>query len=267
VTTLHGELLHARFDNVSLPAIQNRIRLALCLFVTGAFAEAMTILTEAVQMAEALDRSYERVGVYARVGLLHLWQGNVHLAIPVLERGLALAEDANVSIFLPVYLPYLAVAYGRAGRTPEALARLDQAMARQDVGAGSYVAEACLLVGRLAEAHTVARRALENQQRRKERGGQVRTLWLLGEIARQGEPADLEQAEAHYRQALALAEELGVRPFQAHCHYGLGRLYQQTGQYEQAYTALSTAIELYRAMEMTFWVSEAEVALAEGQHR
>jgi hypothetical protein len=33
------------------------------------------------------------------------------------------------------------------------------------------------------------------------------------------------QAEAHYRQALTLTEELGMRPLQAHCHCGLGTLY------------------------------------------
>ena len=72
-----------------------------------------------------------------------------------------------------------------------------------------------------------------------------------------------EQAEAHYRQALALAEELGMRPLQAHCHLGLGTLYVKTGQREQARTELSTAIELYRAMDMTFWLPQAEAALAQ----
>jgi hypothetical protein len=41
---------------------------------------------------------------------------------------------------------------------------------------------------------------------------------------------------------------------QAHCHRGLGRLYAATGQREPARTALSTALEMYRAMGMTFWL-------------
>jgi uncharacterized protein HemY len=58
-----------------------------------------------------------------------------------------------------------------------------------------------------------------------------------------------------------------MRPLQAHCHRGLGTLYVTTGQWEQARTALSAAIDLYRAMDMTFWLSQAEAALAqvEGQ--
>jgi hypothetical protein len=34
-----------------------------------------------------------------------------------------------------------------------------------------------------------------------------------------------EDAEGYYREALALAVELGMRPFVAHCHLGLGKLY------------------------------------------
>ena len=75
-------------------------------------------------------------------------------------------------------------------------------------------------------------------------------------------PRTLRQAALYYRQALALAEDLGMRPLQAHCHNGLGTLYLKTGQREQARTALSTAITLYRAMAMTFWLPQAEATLA-----
>ena len=52
-----------------------------------------------------------------------------------------------------------------------------------------------------------------------------------------------------------------MRPLQAHCHSGLGTLYAATSQREQARTALAAAITLYRAMEMTFWLPQAEAAL------
>ena len=79
----------------------------------------------------------------------------------------------------------------------------------------------------------------------------------------QCEPPRTKQAGAHYRQALALAEELGMRPLQAHCHRGLGTLYATIGQQEQARTELSAAIVLYRAMDMTFWLPQTEAALAQ----
>ena len=54
-----------------------------------------------------------------------------------------------------------------------------------------------------------------------------------------------------------------MRPLQAHCHRGLGTLYAATNQREQSRTALSTAIALYRDMDMTFWLPQTEVALAQ----
>ncbi len=58
-----------------------------------------------------------------------------------------------------------------------------------------------------------------------------------------------------------------MRPLEAHCHRGLGTLYSQTGQSEQARVELSTAIKMYREMEMTFWLPETEAALAEVESR
>ena len=80
-------------------------------------------------------------------------------------------------------------------------------------------------------------------------------------------PPDAAQAEAYYQQALALAEELGMRPLVAHCHHGLGRLYGQTDRGAPARAALSTAIELYRTMDMTFWLPQAEATLAQVEGR
>ena len=54
-----------------------------------------------------------------------------------------------------------------------------------------------------------------------------------------------------------------MRPLQAHCHLGLGTLYVKAGQREQARTELSTAIELSRDMDMTFWLPQAEAALVQ----
>jgi hypothetical protein len=58
-----------------------------------------------------------------------------------------------------------------------------------------------------------------------------------------------------------------MRPLQAHCHRGLGTLYVAADQRELARTELSTAIALYRAMEMAFWLPQAEATLAQVEGR
>jgi tetratricopeptide (TPR) repeat protein len=169
----------------------------------------------------------------------------------------------------------LGAAYTLAGRIADAVSLLTQVMeqtiAPETVGSEALcrlsLGEARLLAGRIAEAHALAERALALAREHQERGTQAYALRLLGAIAARGEPPDIQPAEVHYHQALALAEELGMRPLQAHCHRGLGTLYTTTGQREQARAELSTAIALYRAMEMTFWLPEAEAALAQVEER
>jgi tetratricopeptide (TPR) repeat protein len=207
--------------------------------------------------------------------LLARRQGDIHTAIPVLERGLGLCQSVNIPLFSPVAASILGAAYTLAGQMAEALPLLDQLQERMATGSRmlfhalllTELSEALLLVGRVDEARALAGRLLDLSRTHTGRGYQVHALRLLGDVARRCDPPAVDQAATHYRQALALAEELGMRPLQAHCHRGLGTLYATTGQREQARAALSTAIEMYRAMEMTLWLPQAEAALAqvEGQ--
>ena len=86
-----------------------------------------------------------------------------------------------------------------------------------------------MLAGRLEEAQTLAKHALALDREYQERGYEAYALCLLGEIAAQRQPLEMAPAETHYQQALALAEALGMRPLQAHCHRSLGTLYAVTG--------------------------------------
>jgi hypothetical protein len=65
-------------------------------------------------------------------------------------------------------------------------------------------------------------------------------------------------AKTYYRKAMALAEPRGMRPLISHCHLGLGKLYRRTGKREQAQENLTIATTMYREMEMTYWLEQAE---------
>jgi tetratricopeptide (TPR) repeat protein len=159
----------------------------------------------------------------------------------------------------------LGTAYALSGRVVDALPLLERAV-EQDIYYGLRVVrlgEAYLLAGRLEDAHALVEGALALARAHQERGNEAWALQLLGEIAAHQAPPEVEQAEASYRQALALADELGMRPLQAHCHRGLGMLALKGGRAELARAELSTAITLYRTMDMTFWLPQAESALAQ----
>jgi tetratricopeptide (TPR) repeat protein len=169
----------------------------------------------------------------------------------------------------------LGAAYTLGGRSADAVPLLTQALKHSTAMVGAHfetlcslsLGEAQVLADRLEESYVLAERALVLARAHQERGHQAYALRLLGDIAAHRASPDVDAAAAHYHQALTLAEEIGMRPLQAHCHLGLGTLYATAGQRAQACAALTTAIEMYRAMDMAFWLPQAEAALVQVEGR
>ncbi len=268
VVALEGDLLRERLGTAAPPSILSRSYLVLCLAELGEFTEGTTRGEEALQIAEAIDHPYSRALAYRSLGILYLRQGDFQKAIPALERCLELCEVWRLLLLFPSVASLLGSAYAHAGRISEALPLLDQAV-EQTPGRGSCswwmtnLGEAHWLAGRSEDATAPARRALEAAREMKERGNEAYALHLLGEIAAHGDPPAAGSAGAHYRQALALADELGMRPLVAHCHLGLGSLHRHTGDWEQAQKHLSTATTMFREMDMQFWLEKAEAEMTQ----
>jgi tetratricopeptide (TPR) repeat protein len=205
------------------------------------------------------------------LGLLSLRHGDLPRALPLLERAVGLCQDVDLLAFFPRTAAALGAVYMLSGRVSDAVGLLTREMEQTIVMKTAAfqalcilsLGEAQLLAGHLEEAHALAEGVLAHARAHQERGHEAYALRLLGDVAARRGPPESTQAEVHYQQALALADELGMRPLMAHCHLGLGSLYITTGQREQARAALSTAIGLYRIMDMTFWLPQAEAALAQ----
>jgi tetratricopeptide (TPR) repeat protein len=201
------------------------------------------------------------------LGLLCLRQGRLGAAKSQLERCLALSERLELPQVTPQAGALLGAAYVLDGRPAEGVPLLEQAAARLDFKGArpdtrlSFVTEGYLLAGRFEDANPLAGPALEAARLCNEPGHQALALHLLGEIAARRDPPDIDEAEARCREALALAEEMGMRPLEAHCHLGLGKLYRGTGRLEEARAELATGVEMLRSMDMTFWLPEAEAEM------
>jgi tetratricopeptide (TPR) repeat protein len=269
VATLQGELLSERFGTPSSVAVGSRVWLSRCYAELGAFTEGLAMAAEGLRIAATVNDPVSLINACYGVSVVSLRQGDVQRAIPVLERAMGLCQDWHIPLLLPSQAAALGLAYVLEGRVAVGLALVEQGV-EQAVAMGrpkslvlpvARLSEASLLAGRLEEARQRAAQALDLARQYQQRGHQAWALWLLGEsTARQASP-EVEPAASHYRQTLTLAEELGMRPLQAHCHHGLGMLYATGGQPEQARAELSMAIEMYRDMEMTFWLPETEAAL------
>jgi class 3 adenylate cyclase/tetratricopeptide (TPR) repeat protein len=275
VASLDGVRRRERFGRVILPAVLSRAWLAACHAELGAFLEGRVFADEGLQIAEAVAHPASLMTACRGVGLLALRQGDLSRAVPQLERAVSLCQEADLPLYFPWVAGALGAAYSLAGRGTDAVPLLTRALEQTTTLETPIfqtlcrlsLGEAQLLVGHLAKAHALAERMLAQARERQERGHEAYALRLLADIAARHEPLERDQAAAYYRDAITLAAELGMRPLQAHGHLGLGTLYANIGQPEPARTELSTAAELYRSMAMTFWLPQAEAALAQVEGR
>jgi class 3 adenylate cyclase/tetratricopeptide (TPR) repeat protein len=271
VESIAEDRIDERFGLSHCPALVDRGWLAESLAEQGEFDAGMTWGEEAVRLADAVNHPFTSITAYGSLGKLYVRKGDLERATAMLDRALTLCRQShNVTLFA-FWGPWLAYADALSGRVADAvpLARqaVDQATSIEELAEQSIrvacLGEVYLLAGHWEDALQAARHALDLARRHRERGDEAWVLRLLGEIAAHGDPPDAQKAERYYRDALGLAEELGMRPLVAHCHLGLGTLYRKIGRREQAQTELTTAAEMYRAMEMTFWLAKAATVLAQ----
>lgn len=271
VEILTGESLHERFGEPGLPAVFSRAYLVWGLAELGAFADGRARCYEAMQLAETVNQPFTLSHACWGSGFLSLRQGDFPEAIAMLERTLDVCRTGDVQLVLPWAASALGYAYALVGRLEEALPLLEEATSKSTAMNQmvyfplwvTHLSEAYLLAGRLEKARQLAGQALTLARDLKQRGHEAYALRLLGEFGAHGDPTDVEHAGTSYRRALALAEDLGMRPLVAHCHLGLGKLYQRTGKRHEAQEHLTTATTMYRDMDMRYWLEQAETAMTD----
>jgi class 3 adenylate cyclase/tetratricopeptide (TPR) repeat protein len=246
--------------------------LARTLSYLGEFAEGRHYGEEALRLTMVEGRRGVSIIAHGCLGLLYLAQGDLEAAIQIFEQGLALCRAAGNRDWSNPIASGLGCAYALTGRIAEGLALLEEANREDILRTGvlhryclrlSWLSEVCLLAGRHEEAQQHACQALDLARRQKARGDEALARRALGAVHAHADPPEVRRAESLFREALALAQTLGMRPTIAHCHLGLGTLYLTCDRQDNAHAELSAAIELYRSMAMKFWLPQAEAGLKE----
>ena len=269
IQSLTGRTIREHFDMECSPAILCRVFLAMCFAETGEFSDAISHGKEAVALANETDHPFGSVYADCGLGFAYLRKGDIAAAIDVLERGLERCRIADIPVQFPLVAAPLGLAYALSGRIAEGTSLLEQVVGQTASKRSSgqafrvaWLSSVYLYARRLEEAASHAELALKLSRDHQERGREAWILRLIGQIHADRNPANPGQVEFHYRQALRQANELGMRPLIAHCHFGLGELYTRTDQRDKAHQELSTAIDLYHTMGMTSGIRETETALA-----
>jgi len=262
---LEGQASSELFGLAGLPSAMGGSYLAWALAECGEFDEAIARGKEAVRLAEGRDHRYSQILAWWRLACVYSLRGEFAKTVSLLERGVAAARESSVALLLPYAMWALGHAFAHVNRSPEGFALVSESLDRLealgsvafDSLARTRLTEVCLLDGRIEEATTHSERALAAARARNERGHEAWALRAIGDVASHRGPSAVEEAEARYRDALAAANELGMRPLVAHCHLGLGKLYRCTGKHGQARDHLTAATTMYREMGMPYWLEEA----------
>jgi class 3 adenylate cyclase/tetratricopeptide (TPR) repeat protein len=265
LAVLPADWVYEHFGMIAPASVYARSWLVMSLAELGRFGEAAECGAEAIRLAEPTHHAYTIGLAHRAAGTLHVLKGDWAKARSLLEHGIAVLRTGNVALSLPVTVASSAWVLAQLGEASEALTRLREGEQLLDREAARGIergwdrhalGRACLLLGRLDEARRLGDRAVEFLP--SQPGSAAHALHLLGDIATHPDRFDAERGEAHYRQALALAEPRGMRPLVAHCHLGLGKLSRRTGKRQQAKEHLTTATTMYREMGMRFWLEQAE---------
>jgi tetratricopeptide (TPR) repeat protein len=272
LATLPPDRVGDFFGNVAPISVYDRNWLVQSLAHLGRFAEARAYAVEAIRFAEA-SRHPNSIGVaHHAAGIPHLLQGDWTKALPFIEHPIALYRAGNFVMVTRTAICSSSWVLAQLGDASQAQSRLregEQLIERYSAsGVVGYLGwtmhslgRACLLLGRLDEAQALGERAIAAVP--EHIGVAAHCQHLLGDVATHRDRFDAARGEAHYQQALALAEPRGMRPLVAHCHLGLGKLHRRTGNGANAKEHLTTAATMYREMDMGFWLKKAEVALKE----
>lgn len=256
---LEGGLRAQRFGMFVLPSSFSLSFVAWCHAEVGNFAEGWNAGHEALQIAEAERHPFSCGYAHWGLGLLALRQGDLQHAIRSFECALSEAGFAESPVGFAYVAFHLGYALSLAGRPEDGTQLLEQtvAMAESRNFAArhslrlAYLAESYLISGRKAEANATVVRALQLAVDYQERANEAYALRVLGEVQAQSEAA--ADADASYRQSLALADELGMKPLAAHCLLSLAERAAAQGRTLEAAQQGEGAQALFRAMDARPW--------------
>jgi class 3 adenylate cyclase/tetratricopeptide (TPR) repeat protein len=198
----------------------------------GEFEIGLSFASEAVRKAEDTGHPWSRAAAYFGMGSLLISQMNTTAAIEVLARGLRVCENNDIVAWRTTMVWYLGYAYALEGELAAGVQLLEQAVnkaaadhcfAKHSIRLG-WLAEAHLLAGNESRATELAQQALSLALKYHEVPAQAHIQRILGDIAAARPSQELFDAVGFYKQSLAIADRLSMRPLSSRCRTRLARL-------------------------------------------
>lgn len=239
--------------------------------LSGHYAQALTLLEQAVDLYRRLHDREGELGVVAQIGRLHAVQGTseegIKRILPVVQDLERDGVDTLSSTCTAALYVSLAALYFRGGRWQDLKHMSDEAVRlSEEAGNDRLVAEAEQERGRalsLLGASEEARRSLDRASKLARSLGDLLTLRKsLNSVAfLQRRAGDLRGAADSYVQALEQSKRLGDPSDIAFAHFVLGRVYVEQGKWRDAREQFEHAISAARSADTSWYTSYALAGL------
>jgi class 3 adenylate cyclase/tetratricopeptide (TPR) repeat protein len=259
---------HERFGQIMTRSVMALAHLAKAHEQLGELEAASGFHNRACIIADEVNRPLDMGLACLGTGSFLLLKGKIEDALAIFEHTRAVAEMGEISYATFGPLDEL-IGYAHALRGEGGLARsiLERAveksgaigLIRHETEARAFLSYAWQRCEEHGEAAAQAREALQLARQYRFLDVEVMACRFLGMSEMAG---NIASGEGHLLEAIALAESREMRPELAHSHYELGALHAGCGRRGKARRHLTSALALYRAMDMGFWLERAEIALA-----
>ncbi|MFO1081311.1 MAG: AAA family ATPase [Reyranellaceae bacterium] len=258
LASLTGELELKRFGWPGVPSILARGLLTWTLVTLGAFERARAVKDRALELAARAREPYSTVYAHMAEGLYCSAIGEPAAAIRAFEAAWRITQQGD--IVLPISTAWLGAALTRGGRPRDALALLLDAERRAAHRSGGLynaihhymaLAQAHLAAGALPPAREAIERARAIAEEAGELAHLAEVLRVRGAIEAADPASGVEDAAAHYRRALELAEQCAMRPLIAQCLADLATQCERVGDEAAARRHREAAMLASRALGLT----------------
>jgi predicted ATPase len=214
------------------------------LWILGYPDQALQRVREALALAHELTHSHSLAIALFFAATLHQSRREPHAAHERAEACVVLADEQGFAQELARATVMRGWALAAQGQGAEGMAQMRQGMAAYGtIGAVSarpyfltLLAEACGSIGQTTEGLSLLAEALATVDRTEECGWEAELHRLKGEIllAQAGESQKVQEAEACFQQALAVARHQQAKSLELRAAMSLSRLWQQQGKRAEA---------------------------------
>ena len=204
---------------------------SLTYIVCGNYAAANLQLDEVVALADEKSSLFWKALGMMHEGVLMILAGKASDAVQMITSGNTVWRSTGATLWMPLFLPYLALAYAALGQFDDAWRCIGEAMIAMETTKETWVE---------AEINRIA-----------------------GEIALKSAEPDAEKAQAYFERALEVARQQQAKSWELRAAMSMARLWRDQGKVLQACELLAPVYDWFTEGFDTLDLKEAKAMLAE----